>query len=100
MSLPVQTLTGIVLSLVFCVLTTSAQLVAPGGVTTYTGRGSQRRSYGTVRDPAAGFFIAGSSLEELNGVYVRTHPQVDTKCVCVHTQKRSAGCLFFFCFRS
>ena len=52
------------------------QLVAPGTVTTYTGQGSQRRSYGTVRDPAAGFFVAGSSLDELNGVYVRTDPSV------------------------
>eukprot|EP00750_Incisomonas_marina_P010601 INCI16289.16.p1 GENE.INCI16289.16~~INCI16289.16.p1 ORF type:complete len:518 (-),score=69.10 INCI16289.16:4308-5861(-) len=72
-----QTLTGIVLSLLVLPLPcANAQLVAPGGVTTYTGRGSQRRSYGTVRDPAAGFFVAGSSLEELNGVYVRTHPKV------------------------
>jgi hypothetical protein len=50
------------------------QLVAPGAVTTYSGTGSQRRSYGTVRDPAMGFFVAGSSLAELNGVYVRSQP--------------------------
>ena len=55
---------------------TANQVVAPGSVTSYTGQGSRRRSYGTVRDPAAGFFVAGSSLEGLNGVYVRAHPQV------------------------
>jgi hypothetical protein len=44
-------------------------LVGPGGVTTYSGMGSQSRSYGYVRDPAAGFFVGGSSIDGLNGVY-------------------------------
>ena len=47
-------------------------LVAPGGVTPYTGGGGQRqRGYGYVRDPAHGFFVAGSTLHDLNGVYRR-----------------------------
>ena len=52
----------------------AAQLVGPGAVTSYTGAGRQSRSYGTVRDPAAGFYIGGSSLREMNGVYARVAP--------------------------
>ena len=48
-----------------------AQLVGPGGVVPYGGGGGGPRRYGTVRDPAAGFFVAGSSLSGLNGVYAR-----------------------------
>lgn len=49
-----------------------SSLVAPGGVTPYTGGGGQRqRGFGYVRDPAQGFFVAGSTLHELNGVYRR-----------------------------
>ena len=50
-------------------------LVGPGAVTGYTGQGSRRTSYGYVRDPAAGFFVGGSSINEMNGVYVRKHPE-------------------------
>jgi len=50
-------------------------LVNPGMLTEYEGpsRSSSRRSRGTVRvrDPAHGFFIAGSSLPALNGIYGR-----------------------------
>ena len=49
-------------------------LVGPGAVTGYTGQGSRRRSYGYVRDPAAGFFVGGSTIKEMNGVYVRKNP--------------------------
>lgn len=33
--------------------------------------------YSVVRDPAAGFFIAGSSIAEMNGVYGRTENRED-----------------------
>lgn len=49
-----------------------AQLVGPGAVTTFGGGGSRSRGgYAMVREPAAGFFIAGSSLKDMNGVYRR-----------------------------
>jgi len=38
---------------------------------TYGGGGGRQRSYGYVRDPAVGFFIAGSTVKDLNGVYQR-----------------------------
>eukprot|EP01062_Namystynia_karyoxenos_P007276 TRINITY_DN12559_c0_g1_i1.p2 TRINITY_DN12559_c0_g1~~TRINITY_DN12559_c0_g1_i1.p2 ORF type:complete len:936 (+),score=296.76 TRINITY_DN12559_c0_g1_i1:116-2809(+) len=49
-------------------------LVGPGALTPYSG-GGRRRSRGTcvVREPACGFFIAGSSLEDMNGIYGRVH---------------------------
>jgi len=47
-------------------------VVGPGGVTPYSGGGGRRSGgYGTVRDPPAGFFVAGSSIKDMNGVYVR-----------------------------
>ena len=55
-------------------LLASAQLVGPGAVTSFTGGGSRSRGYGTVRDPAQGFFVAGSSLADLNGIYHRVQP--------------------------
>ena len=33
--------------------------------------GQRRRSYGVVREPAQGFFVTGSSLKDMNGVYKR-----------------------------
>jgi len=45
-------------------------MVGPGAVGSYTGR-RRRRSYGRVRDEAEGFVIAGSALEDMNGVYER-----------------------------
>ena len=47
----------------------AGQLVGPGAVSTYSGMGSQSRGFGYVRDPAAGFFVTGSTIEKLNGVY-------------------------------
>ena len=35
------------------------------------GGGGRSRGFGYVRDPAMGFFIAGSTIRELNGVYKR-----------------------------
>ena len=37
----------------------------------YSGGGSRQRSRGyvTVREPAKGFFIAGSSIDDMNGIY-------------------------------
>lgn len=48
------------------------ELVGPGALTEYTGQ-RQRRSRGcvTVREAPKGFFIAGSSIEECNGIYGR-----------------------------
>eukprot|EP01047_Picozoa_sp_COSAG01_P009463 COSAG01_NODE_389_length_17708_cov_111.404452_3_plen_213_part_00 len=44
--------------------------VAPGGVAPYSGGGARRGGgWGYVRDPAEGFFIAGSSIKAMNGVY-------------------------------
>ena len=49
-------------------------LVGPGAVSTYGGGGGRRRatSYVRVQDPAAGFFVGGSSNEGVNGLYART----------------------------
>lgn len=45
-------------------------VVGPGGITPYSGGGARRSGgYGYVRDPAEGFFVAGSSIKEMNGVY-------------------------------
>jgi hypothetical protein len=42
---------------------------------TIGGGGRQRqRGYCRVSEPACGFFVTGSSLEALNGVYVRKNP--------------------------
>lgn len=44
--------------------------VAPGGVAPYSGGGARRGGgWGYVREPAEGFFIAGSSIKAMNGVY-------------------------------
>ena len=48
------------------------QLVGPGGMTPYTGGGGGGRRHGgyvTIRDAVNGFFVAGSSIHSLNGVY-------------------------------
>jgi len=62
--------------LVLLVLSDAAcqQLVAPGGMTPYSGGGGGGggpRYGGRVRisEPMVGFFLAGSSLDEVNGVY-------------------------------
>ena len=51
-----------------------AQLVGPGGVVPYGGGGGGPRRVGTVRDWAQGFFVAGSTLDDLNGVYALVDP--------------------------
>ncbi|KAJ1459140.1 hypothetical protein M885DRAFT_596499 [Pelagophyceae sp. CCMP2097] len=66
--------------LLLCALTGS-QLVSPGGMTPYGGGGAPRqRGFGYVSDPAAGFFVAGSTVQGMLGVYERTeapanHPE-------------------------
>jgi hypothetical protein len=50
----------------------SQSLVGPGGMTPYSGGGGGGRQFGgfvTLRDAVNGFFISGSSIEGLNGVY-------------------------------
>ena len=56
------------------VRTSGNDLVGPGAMSTYSGGGGRRRptSYVRVKDPAVGFFVAGSSEEGLNGLYGRT----------------------------
>jgi hypothetical protein len=49
------------------------QLVGPGALRPYDGAPPAPRKRGTVRQPAAGFFIAGSTIEDMNGVYTRVH---------------------------
>ena len=49
------------------------ELVAPGALRPYGGAPPAPRKRGLVRQPAAGFFIAGSSIEDMNGVYARVH---------------------------
>ncbi|CAD7959488.1 unnamed protein product [Amoebophrya sp. A25] len=62
---------------------TNAQLVGPGGVVPYgAGGGGRRVSYGVVRDAAKGFFLGGSSIPELNGVYERVS---GLPRACAHT---------------
>ena len=53
-------------------------LLNPGTLTEYEGPSrSSRRSRGTVRvrDPAHGFFVAGSSIDELNGIFGRVRTE-------------------------
>lgn len=51
----------------------AGDLVGPGALRPYDGGPPAPRKRGTVREPAAGFFIAGSSIEDMNGVYTRVH---------------------------
>jgi len=46
-------------------------LVGPGAVAPYSGGGGRQRGFGYVRDPAAGFFVTGSTVANMNGVYYR-----------------------------
>ena len=51
-------------------------LVGPGAMTEYSGGSRRRRGGGTcyVDEPAKGFFVAGSSIEAMNGIFGRIHP--------------------------
>jgi hypothetical protein len=55
----------------FCLAGIQSQLLTPGSVTPYAGGGQRARGWGYVRDPAAGFFVGGSSIKDMNGVYKR-----------------------------
>ena len=60
------------LSVIVSVAPCNGQLVGPGAVTTFSGGGGRSRGgFATIRDPAAGFFVAGSSIKGMNGVYRR-----------------------------
>lgn len=63
-------LAALVLTIVHC-----GPVVGPGSLTSYGGppRQSMFGGIGIVQDPALGFFVAGSSIDEMNGVYLRTH---------------------------
>ena len=61
--------------------TSGNDLVGPGAMSTYSGGGGRRRptSYVRVKDPAVGFFVAGSSERGLNasmGARTRPHPEL------------------------
>jgi len=51
-------------------------LVGPGALTEYTGgpRHRQCRGFVSVREPAQGFFVTGSVIDALNGIYARVQP--------------------------
>jgi tetratricopeptide (TPR) repeat protein len=50
----------------------SSGLVGPGAVSPYSGgRRGRSRGYTTVRDPSHGFYVGGSSIDEINGLYGR-----------------------------
>lgn len=53
-------------------------LVGPGALQEYSAPSRGRRARGSVYvdDPAVGFFVAGSSIDDLNGIYVRTNSHV------------------------
>ncbi len=46
--------------------------VAPGALAEYGG-GEARLKRGKIRAPAEGFFVGGSSIGEMNGVYARVY---------------------------
>eukprot|EP00945_MAST-04E_sp_MAST-4E-sp1_P007759 g7759.t1 len=49
-------------------------MVGPGGMVPHTGGGRRRHGgYVRVQDPAVGFFLGGSSIEEMNGLYGRVN---------------------------
>ena len=52
--------------------THSDDLVAPGALAEYGG-GEARLKRGKIRAPAEGFFVGGSSIGEMNGVYTRVY---------------------------
>lgn len=56
----------------FCSLIEAQHLVAPGAMTQGGGGGGGRRGggWGVVGKWPAGFFIAGSTIEDMNGLYI------------------------------
>merc|ERR1711934_282851 len=68
-------------------------LVGPGAMTPYSGGGGGRqRSYGYVREPAKGFFISGSSIPQLNGIYdrVESFPRaINRQLALAYVEERS-----------
>ena len=50
----------------------SDDLVAPGALAEYGG-GEARLKRGKIRAPAEGFFVGGSSIGGMNGVYARVY---------------------------
>ena len=60
-------------SAMFLSIVLTNSLVGPGAMRPYSPSGGGRRHGGYVRvqDPAVGFYIGGSSLSTLNGLYER-----------------------------
>lgn len=77
-----------VLFLLLCLRVASNGLVGPGGVTTYSGQGHQHRGWATIDSAAAGFFVAGSSIKDMNGVYhqIFTVPNIYTASLSYYNE--------------
>ena len=59
------------LMLLLCCLAGAQVPMGPGSMAPYSGGGGRQRGFGYVREPAKGFFIAGSTLRDMNGVYAK-----------------------------
>ena len=80
-------------ALAFLLAGVHAQLVAPGAVTEFDHTGGGRRSAGTgvVEGWAPGFYVGGSAIRELNGVYVAVdaHPDFGQRCQVSYANNNS-----------
>ena len=76
-------------------------LMGPGAMTEYSAPSRGRRARGTVYvdDPAVGFFVAGSSLKEMNGIYTRTdRPSLPKhKVALAYSHSNSTGWYMALC---
>ena len=61
----------------------NAQLVGPGGVAPYGSGGRRHGGYARVSQPGKGFFVAGSSIEGVNGVFERVQ-SLPTDLIALH----------------
>jgi hypothetical protein len=65
-------LSKIILASTLATTANAGGLVGPDTLVPYgSNRRERQQSYGYVRDAAKGFFVGGSSLQEMNGVYER-----------------------------
>ena len=64
---------GMRLFLVVLTMASANEMVGPGAMTPFSGGGGEREtSYGYMDEPAIGFFVGGSSVKEMNGLFDRT----------------------------
>ena len=69
--------------LCFFAASSSAQLVGPGGVAPYGSGGRRHGGYARVSQPGKGFFVGGSSLDGVNGVFERVE-RLPTELIELH----------------